>query len=231
MSSSKRAWIYAGIGLAAGVGLVVASSKSKSTKSRSLAHGERVLLVGDSLAHGLAVPMKQLAKENGIEFLADARLGTRIDQWAKQPWLSQVIALLRPTLILVSLGTNDMLLQEPSVEKLALAQLTDTLRRSGARIAWVAPPKMPFPDRGVRSMIDKTGLSVFSSDALVIPRGPDGIHPTAGGYAGWAGALWAWLGHTLSSLGAIPMHRRFPAALFRAHVRKRTIPRPIPRTR
>jgi lysophospholipase L1-like esterase len=33
----------------------------------------------------------------------------------------------------------------------------------------------------------------FPSDQLAIPRGPDGIHPTARGYAGWAGAIWQWL--------------------------------------
>ena len=33
----------------------------------------------------------------------------------------------------------------------------------------------------------------FHSEKLEIPRGPDGIHSTPRGYAGWAGAIWRWL--------------------------------------
>ncbi len=33
----------------------------------------------------------------------------------------------------------------------------------------------------------------FHSEKLEMPRGPDNLHPTARGYAGWAGAIWHWL--------------------------------------
>jgi len=33
----------------------------------------------------------------------------------------------------------------------------------------------------------------FPSQRLTIPRGADQLHPTARGYAAWAGAIWQWL--------------------------------------
>lgn len=196
-------WIYAGLGLAAGVGLVVASSSKEkslpeSPKSPFLRAGDRVLLIGDSLAQGLSVPMKQLASEDQIAFLADGRQGTRIGQWGVEPWLSQDLATFRPTLVLVSLGTNDMRMTDPNGERPALAALLLALR--GLRALWIAPPTMPFPDRGVRAMIADTEVPTFHSESLSIPRGPDGIHPTASGFAGFAGSVWKSI--RLSAMGA-----------------------------
>jgi lysophospholipase L1-like esterase len=201
MDARKRVWIYSGIALAAGVGLVVAASPGASgpqpvaggpPKPR-LGSGSRLLLVGDSFAQGLAPPLGELAKGLGVAFRADGRLGTRIAQWAAQPWLSADLAW-GPTMVLVSLGTNDMKLPQPAVEQPALAQLAARLKSSGGRVVWLNPPTMPFPDRGVRAMIAATGLEVFHSEALQLPRGPDGIHPTVSSYAGWAGSVWRWVG-------------------------------------
>lgn len=195
-------WIYSGLAVAAGVGLVVAATPSSPgpqpgsppppPKPR-LGPGSRLLLVGDSFAQGLAPPLGELSKGLGVAFRADGRLGTRIAQWAAQPWLGADLSW-APTMVLVSLGTNDMKLPQPAVEQAALGQLAARLKSSAARVVWLNPPTMPFPDRGVRQMIAKTGLEVFHSEALPLPRGPDGIHPTVSGYAGWAGALWRWVG-------------------------------------
>ena len=58
---------------------------------------------------------------------------------------------------------------------------------------WVMPPK----DRGsaaeLRAALGRFGAECFPSDELVLPRGQDGVLPTAIGYAGWAGAIWRWL--------------------------------------
>lgn len=198
MDARRALWIYAGLGLAAGVGLVMASSSSSTAAPTGgpgpaggpapggvplLRPGDRVLLIGDSLAQGLGTPMKQLL---GNDFRADGRVGTRIVDWA--PY--QVPAP-GPNLVLISLGTNDMRMMDPTTEQSALAALLAKFR--GTRVAWIAPPTMPFPDRGVRAMLARAGVPIFPSDSLVIPRGPDQIHPTVIGYAGWAGNLVTWL--------------------------------------
>jgi hypothetical protein len=156
-----------------------------------LGPGARILLVGDSLAQGLGPPLKQLAIDNGFAFQVDGRQGTRIVDWATQPWLQQDLTTFKPTLVLVSLGTNDMRLKDPSTEKTSLMKLVQKLQ--GVRTLLLAPPTMPFPDSGVRPMLSATGLPLFHSETLTIPRSTDGIHPTVVGYAGWAGVLWSRL--------------------------------------
>lgn len=200
MSPRRRIWVYAGLALAAGVGLATAvrpsagpaPSKSKPSGPRGLTRSDRLLLVGDSLAVGLSHPLGQLAHDAQVAFLADGRISTRISQWAQNTWLPTALTF-APTLVLISLGTNDMLLADPTLEAPALAAILERVRGAGANALWVVPPTMPFADRGVRAMIAASGVTRFPSDALTIPRGPDRIHPTAAGYAGWAGAIWQFL--------------------------------------
>lgn len=204
VNSKKRLWIWTGLVLVAGVGLAVSASAAPPPKS-VLAPGTRLLLIGDSLAVGLATPLGQIAQESGVTLKTDARSGTRIDQWANQPWLASVVASFRPTVILVSLGTNDMKLADPATtQKPFLIRLAALLRGTGARVVWIAPPTMPFPDKGVQALIRTSGFPVFGSEALTIPRTSDGIHPTAAGYAGFAGSVWRWTDKPAAALGAAP---------------------------
>lgn len=204
VDSKKRLWIWTGLVLVAGVGLAVSTSAAAPPKS-VLAPGTRLLLIGDSLAQGLATPLKQITTEARVDLVVDARSGTRIDQWANQPWLASVVASFRPTVILVSLGTNDMKLADPSTsQKPFLLKLAATLRSTGAHVVWIAPPTMPFPDQGVRALIRTAGVPVFGSESLTIPRTSDGIHPTAAGYAGFAGSVWRWTDKPVAALGATP---------------------------
>lgn len=173
----------------------------------SLKASDRVLLIGDSLAVGLTVPFGSLARDHGIAFQPLATVGTRIDQWASSAELAQALATFKPTVIIVSLGTNDAYMkgppdpgqrQAPYLDKL-LALLEQAAPRA---IVWLQPPTLPpaAPSiASIRALVDtarrrtRTPVFVFQSQRLTLPRGPDGIHPVASGYAHWAGALWQWL--------------------------------------
>jgi lysophospholipase L1-like esterase len=175
--------------------------------------GMRVLLIGDSLAVGMAPYFAALAKEAGVDFKAMATVGTRIDQWAANPDLKKLLESFQPDLILVSLGTNDSFMQgagivekqQAQLEKL-LALLTQWPRSKDyglgpEHLVWIGPPTLPKPPSpGISKMIqDAAGSALsprffyFHSEKLEMPRGPDSLHPTARGYAGWAGAIWHWL--------------------------------------
>ncbi len=177
-----------------------------------LRKGMRVLLIGDSLAVGMAPHFAALAKEAGVDFKALATVGTRIDQWASNADLKKLLESFQPELVLVSLGTNDEFMQgdavkkqQPQLEKL-LALLTQWPRSrdyglGAEHIVWIGPPTLPNPPSpGIPKMIQDAAGSVlaprfsyFHSERLQMPRGPDGIHPNVRGYAGWAGAIWHWL--------------------------------------
>lgn len=159
----------------------------------------RVLVVGDSLAVGLSPYLADMAKQERIGFSSLAVVGTRIEQWADNPSLRERLASFRPTIVLVSLGTNDEYLIGSDVvtrQQAALRRLVSLLMTASPEfIVWVGPPSLPKASNGIVAMLKATipSRDYFPSESLTIPRGPDGIHPTARGYAGWAGAIWQWL--------------------------------------
>lgn len=211
-SRASRAWIYVGLGAAAltAVGLVELLS------GPTLRPGDRVMLIGDSLAVGLATPLGALAKDKGLAFLALGTVGTRIDQWAQSQPLKDALASFQPTVVLISLGTNDAYMLSPPDVGVRQAPYMDALLTTigsgwvhtddyglGPRaIVWIAPPTLPpaaISLAPVRALIaDQSTLlhkrvSIFPSDRLSLARGPDGIHPVVSAYAAWAGAIWQWL--------------------------------------
>ena len=194
MRTSKQ-WLYAGLALVAGVGVVRLMSGPRLRK------GLKVLLIGDSLAVGTAPHYAALAKEAGVEFKGLGVTGTRIDQWAGSQELPKVLGSFNPDLVLISLGTNDAFMQGADVVAKQRTQLERLLQQlQGRDVVWIGPPTLPNPPSpGIVLMIQEAAGALaprfhyFHSERLQIPRGPDGIHPTVRGYAGWAGAVWHWL--------------------------------------
>jgi lysophospholipase L1-like esterase len=169
-----------------------------SDRGPKITPGSRVLLVGDSLAVGMTPHFAELAKEQRLPLESLALTGSRIDQWAGSQKLAERLATFRPTLVVVSLGTNDEYMQGDAVgrQRPYLAELVGKVHASGAELAWVGPPTLPKPkSNGIASLIQEhvPREAYFHSETLGIPRGPDKLHPTAVGYAGWAGAIWRWL--------------------------------------
>ncbi len=195
-----RTWLYAGLLLGGGVALVNVLQAGPTIK-----RGERLLLVGDSLALGLAPSLGELARENGVIFDSAGKVGSRVGEWGNpQSSLNAVLRqklALGPKVVLVSLGTNDeaLLLASARAELPALEALIATIRGSGAKLGWVGPPKFlpgqSFKPNGFTTAIRQrvSGGDYFPSERYDIPRGGDALHPTVKGYAGWAGQIWQWL--------------------------------------
>lgn len=182
-----RTWIYASLLLAAGVGVVSLVRRGPKVTPGS----SRVLLIGDSLAQGLSPPLTLLAKESRVGLTTIAQQGSTISAWSRGALLPGLKAKLaeKPTLVLVSLGTND--------EYLAPAQLSQVAADAKALLAllepipvvWILPPTLP-KSIGVTAALRSLAPHTFDSYAYVIPRAADGIHPTPLGYSGWAGTIW-----------------------------------------
>lgn len=203
-----RTWLYAGLIVAGGVGLMRVLGQGPT-----LRRGERLLLVGDSLAVGLQPPLGQLAKDNGVVFDAVGQVGSTVAQWAglsAQTGLPATTTLntslrqklaLRPAVVLISLGTNDEALTFESAKKElgGIDALAGLVRNSGALLGWIGPPKFlpgqSFKPNGFTAAIRQKipTKDYFPSEAYDIPRGGDNLHPTVRGYAGWAGQIWQWL--------------------------------------
>lgn len=189
---SNRAWILAGAALSAGIGFVFVLG----SRHPRLGPHSRLLLVGDSMAVGLAPHLSALAEDEGVPFRAVAQQGTTITDWGLGAQASELGAALesfRPTIVLVALGTNDEYLSEAALE--AEEDDLDALLEQLAcyDVAWVGVPALPKESNGAVAMIRSTGVPYFPSQNLTLERAADRLHPTVSGYAKWAGMLWSWL--------------------------------------
>lgn len=179
MDARKRTWIWGGLALPPGAGLV------RPGRVRAAVAAPRLLLVGDGHARGLMVPFRQLAEDAGHGFRADARPGTTVVDWASQPWLRAQLTAYEPSLVLVSLAGGRV---PAPIEARAMTDWIYHLLASRARPVWIAPPA---PNQAalrseLRDELRRAGIATFPSEKLA-------LQPTALGYAGWAGAIWRWL--------------------------------------
>lgn len=222
---SKNGWLLGGLLLAAGVGYVTMRQKnSAAPELPTVSPGDKVLIVGDSLAQGLAPQFKSLATATGCDTASITEVGTVMKQWLTEPRLSalqKALSSFTPTVVLVSLGTNDN--KTSYTDDVLTAQITDLLallRSGGAKVVWMLAPPMPFPDR-VGPLLAASGVSVVDTQAIIIPRGPDNIHPTARGYAAWAALVWDRLAKSSVSMAGFGKAERDvkPSAAFAIPVR------------
>jgi lysophospholipase L1-like esterase len=163
------------------------------------ADGERILLIGDSLSAGLGPMMAEHAAACGTSFVHHGVVGSHVTEWAHDSWLLPQLDAARPTTVIVSLGGNDFRRFDPDNVRRGIDTFIAKVRASGARLLWISPPTMPFPDRvGARDMwhqaIDGAeDIAWYPTEALSIPRQEDRVHPTPEGYGDLARTLWRWM--------------------------------------
>jgi hypothetical protein len=195
--------ILGGLLLFAGYGI----AKSLTACDPFIKPGARVFLIGDSLAVGLDRFLKKFCASKGIQYASDARSGTAAFQWTRAYGLQGKLDTLKPTVVLISLGTNDTAGSLPMERhKKEIQKLISMIKSVGATPFWILPPKLPWKQTYSQLVRDEK-IPVFESESINIPMGPDKIHPTGAGYAGWAGMIWQALncGEKKSEqIGSIP---------------------------
>lgn len=152
------------------------------------------------MAQGMLPHFRALSEEADLDYVGAGLPGTRVDQWLSSDWLTKKLAEFSPTHVLISLGTNDAYAaQGNAYVREKTRKLVEKIEASGAHPIWIGAPQLPeeyFSKRLDVSVLDTIRGATkyyFASEEYDIPRGPDELHPSAGGYAGWAGAIWNWL--------------------------------------
>ncbi len=185
-----------------GLGIVV----SKLTNKPKNLSNERIAIIGDSLAVGLSPKLSKIAKEQNIPFFSGGAGGSSIHQWSIgtsiKSWnLKEIVNSLnafKPTIVLISLGTNDANGIDSfgsQVEKTIKTDIETLLKKVNASVIWIAPPNIKVFNSmpKIRQYIYDAGVPVFESDKFDIKLGSDGIHPTSEGYLTWANVIWKTL--------------------------------------
>jgi lysophospholipase L1-like esterase len=190
----NRSWILGGLLVAGGIGvarLVAARPKIREDT--------RLLLLGDSMAEGLGPHLKALATEQGIPYVGAGVSGSTIPDWTTSHWLEGTLDTFAPTLVVIVLGTNDAFSNYTPEQSADHARMLLGKIPLESEVVWIGPPLLPetyagrHPNPALVDSIEKQTPQWFDSSEWVIPRGPDDLHPTAHGYAGWAGAIWGYL--------------------------------------
>jgi len=183
------------MGIGVGAWLVLRQLFSCAEPKRVEPKPQRIVVIGDSLGLGLA---PALAKISSIEVVGIAESGTRIRQWAQRVDSIQELCDV-PSLVLISLGTNDAVMGRDQIAAEAgdVQALAEALCRFSDPV-WLLPP----PHLEVKHLVEATGLIVDNAPDCCtlygsqpdIELGPDRIHPTGRGYAQWADHVWKFLG-------------------------------------
>ena len=188
-----------------GIGIAVVKIIESKNKPKDLSK-ERIYLIGDSLAVGLASQLKILAKNTKTDFSDSSIGGTTIRQWSvgtvtKQWNLKQKIndtIEFKPTIVLILLGTNDAAGIDAYGDQVEntidqdIQRLIDKLSVTKAQIIWIMPPNITkFKSMSsIRYHILKSNVKTIHSQLMDVELNSDGIHPTGRGYKSWAENIW-----------------------------------------
>ncbi len=160
---------------------------------------ERVLLIGDSLSAGLGLHVAKHARRCGTKLFVHGVVGSHVTEWTQPSWLKAQLQRAKPTVVMVSLGGNDFMRNDPRNVERAIATFVSIVRERGARLLWISPPTMPFPDKvGVRDMWQGAIgsdmlIDWYPTEQLKIPRVSDRVHPTISEYSKLSHTLWQWM--------------------------------------
>jgi lysophospholipase L1-like esterase len=156
--------------------------------------GTKVLLLGDSLAEGLKFSLRKKGEADGYNVAAETERGTRADQWSHR--IKKIIKEKKPSLVLISLGTNDSFLKDAAPQRAHIQKIVNEVNSSGARIVWILPPSLPTKATSRKKIVDMieeemSGCGdVLDSKDITFERNKDGIHYSSTGYTAWASLVW-----------------------------------------
>lgn len=177
------------------VGPCLASQSDKLILPPRVPKGSTILLVGDSLGVGMSDKFKELARDAGYQSVTKAISGTSTFQWVF--WIKRHLETYKPSLVLVSLGTNDAIQLERAKKNNVYAEMSKIVQDSGAELVWIVPhridlkriPKIDLTREFIRSSVPLS----FDSTQVEIPLSPDHVHTSKAGYDKWIKEVWKWL--------------------------------------
>lgn len=152
---------------------------------------QRVLLIGDSMADGLRFPLGNFSKKNGHQFTSVAKTSSSIIAW-QGGRLKSLIEEVKPTYIMISLGSNELFTRQLEVYRKFVKNIVDQV--GDINFIWIGPPNWREDNGLTDVLVEGVGEGrFFPSKDLVLKRAGDGIHPRWKEYETWAVAISEWI--------------------------------------
>lgn len=173
----------------------VAAANASPPELPELPEGTTVLHVGDSFAGALGIPLNKHLKEAGVRGVLKYRTASYIVDWAHHPALDTYLSQYHPDLVLITLGANELEMEEPQRRIPAIRKIVDKV---GDRpCVWVGVPLWSDEHNGLMDIVrDNAAPCRFMDSAALypdMPRAHDRIHPTMQAREDWARRVLAWL--------------------------------------
>jgi hypothetical protein len=153
-----------------------------------------VLHVGDSMAGALGVALNEEFKRHKVKGMLRFKTASYIPGWAGGMELPLHLSQLKPDLVLITLGTNEVKMPDPTQRAPLVKKIVKMI---GDRpCVWIAPP-IWTQERGLYQVIRENVAPCRYMDTEVVypemPRLNDKIHPTINARKEWAKRVVAWL--------------------------------------
>ena len=161
-------------------------SVCKTTPKKS-----NILLLGDSLAQGMASEFYVKAKTANYRPVVLAKSGSQSFQWSTK--IEKIMCDIRPKVTIVSLGTNDSGSKDVEFLRAHVKRIRDAAQRYGSKILWILPRQLPTRFKGqdgIRAIISEEIKETHDARLLTIEMSSDQIHPTSRGYRKWFQDVW-----------------------------------------
>jgi len=153
---------------------------------------QRVLLIGDSMAEALYFAFQKYCNWSHYPFKLVAIRGTSSPFWASNDTLVQSIRKFKPSLILFTLGANEITVPSLMSRKRLYSKIIK--RMDSIPYIWVGTPvwtKDTVYRKMIRSIVPEDQF--FDSQDIVLERQKDGAHPTFPAWKVWADSIAHWM--------------------------------------
>ena len=156
---------------------------------------QRILLFGDSMLDGVGRRFQDYADQNGHSLFTSIWYGSTVHQWARTTELDRLMEKVKPTFVIISLGTNDLGYHDLQARSESVKEI---LRVVGdIPYVWIGPAKLPKlnKDFGIVDMLRNTigEANFYDSYYERLARLSDNVHPTFAASAVWVYKVVDWM--------------------------------------
>ena len=178
-------------------------------QSTALQH--RLLVIGDDQLQGIGPILYNYAYATGYTIFTSIWVESTTKKWAFSSDLRQLIKKVKPTFVIVCLGTHDLAGGDIPTRTQAVKTIMEDI--GDIPFVWIGPVEVKTisEDPGVVPMLRKTvGEDRFYDSYNLRLAREDEIHPTAEACQKWVDSFVEWLGSTET---ALPIHFDTPKAV------------------
>ncbi len=173
---------------------VISDGNDASAEPLPLPEGTTVLHIGDSMAGALGVALNAELKQRNVRGVLRYKQATFIPTWAWSKELPLYLAQFNPDLVVITLGTNEVKMIDPTIRAPTIRHLVERL--GGRPCVWITPPLWAGQTAMYRVIRDNIAPCRYMDTEQVYPNMPrvkDKIHPSIGARKIWAERVVQWL--------------------------------------